>query len=425
MRFWVLVALIGVCAGLGGGVALKFLELVEHLVWGYKHGFLLGAIERTSALHRVVALALGGVIAGLGSLLLMRLKSGMEVSEALWLRDGRMPLLPTIARAVDSLVAVGFGASLGLEAAPQQIGASFASAASDWARLPTWQRRLLVASGAGAGMAAVYNMPLGGALFAVEVMLGSITLPLVLPALVMTVAATASAWIVLGNVPTYFAPSFTVHASQIVWAIIVGPLAGLVGVVWIRIVARAYAARPKLPLRRALAPPLVFTALGLVAIKYPQLLGNGKSMVQIALLGRLSIGLFAALLVLKPLMTGGAVGSGVPGGLFTPTLAIGTMLGGVAGSLWIHLWPGASVGSYAFIGGAAMLGAAMQGPISAVVMVLELAPGGTGVVVPIVIAVAGGTIVARIVGEHSIFAVRVAERWSDEGRPALESVLPE
>ena len=78
---------------------------------------------------------------------------------------------------------VALGASLGREAAPQQAGAAFASTLSDWAKLPDWQRRLLVACGAGAGMAAVYNVPLGGALFALEVLLGTLTLPLVLPAL--------------------------------------------------------------------------------------------------------------------------------------------------------------------------------------------------------------------------------------------------
>jgi H+/Cl- antiporter ClcA len=161
----------------------------------------------------------------------------------------------------------------------------------------------------------------------------------------------------------------------------------------------------------------MFAVLGVVAIGYPQVLGNGKAMVQLGVLGRFSLGLFAILLILKPLMTGGTLSSGVPGGLFTPTLAIGTMFGGLAGGLWLHLWPGGDVGAYALIGGAAMLGAAMQGPLSAIVMVLELMPRAAGLTVPILIAVATATVVARIAGAHSLYSVRLAQRWTDEGRP--------
>ena len=129
-----------------------------------------------------------------------------DVSEALWLRGARLPLLASIAKGVESIVIVALGASLGREAAPQQIGAAWASTLSDWAKLPGWQRRLLVACGAGSGMAAVYNVPFGGALFALEVLLGTLTLPLVLPALATSLTATAVAWVALPHVPTYVAP---------------------------------------------------------------------------------------------------------------------------------------------------------------------------------------------------------------------------
>jgi len=107
---------------------------------------------------------------------------------------------------VESIVIVALGASLGREAAPQQTGAALASALSVRAKLPEWQRRLLVACGAGAGMAAVYNVPLGGALFTLEVLMGTVTLPLVLPALATTLTATAVAWIAIPHVPTYAIP---------------------------------------------------------------------------------------------------------------------------------------------------------------------------------------------------------------------------
>jgi len=101
------------------------------------------------------------------------------------------------------------------------------------------------------------------------------------------------------------------------------------------------------------------------------------------------------------------------------------MFGGLAGGLWLHIWPGGDVGAYALIGGAAMLGAAMQGPLSAIVMVLELMPRAAGLTVPILLAVGAATIVARIAGGHSIYSVRLAQRWHDEGRPdAPTDVIP-
>src|SRR6202043_638579 len=119
--------------------------------------------------RRVLVLLGGGVVAGVGGLLLSRTPA-TDVSEALWLGGARLPPGASFKRAIPSIVIVALGASLGREAAPQQVGAAVASNLSDWAKLPEWQRRLLVACGAGAGMAAVYNVPLGGALFALEVL---------------------------------------------------------------------------------------------------------------------------------------------------------------------------------------------------------------------------------------------------------------
>jgi chloride channel protein, CIC family len=406
MRFWMLVVLVGLGAGLAGAALIELLRAIQHLAWSYHSGNFLEGVEHTSATHRVLVLAIGGVIAGAGAVLLSGHSPG-EVSEALWLRRARVPLWASLARAVHSIVIVALGASLGREAAPQQTGAALASALSDWAGLPEWQRRLLVACGAGAGMAAVYNVPLGGALFALEVLLGTLTLPLVLPALATSLVATAVAWVALPTAPTYTIPSYAVSASQIVWAAIIGPIAGLAAIGWIRLIARAHALRPAGWVRVA-APIVVFTALGALAIAYPQLLGNGKPVVQLALVARLGVVLLAVLLVLKPLVTAACLGSGAPGGLFTPTLAYGVLLGGLLGEGWVQIWPGAPVGSYAIIGGAAVLGASMQGPLAAVVLLLELTHHADALMVPILLAVVEATVLARVLGAPSIYSARMS-----------------
>ncbi len=405
-RFWMLVVLIGVTAGLGGAALIELLHAVQHLAWSYEAGHFLEAAERATSARRVLVLACGGVIAGVGAVGLARLGGGGEVSEALWLRAGRLPLLGSCARAVESIVIVGLGASLGREAAPQQVGAAVASALSDWARLPVWQRRLLVASGAGAGLAAVYNVPLGGALFALEVLLGTISLPLVLPALVTTLISTAVAWVALPSRPTYIVPEYNVHGSQIVWALLVGPIAGLASVVYIRLIRSAHSLRPTGWLRVG-APITVFTALGVVAIAYPQVLGNGQGVVQLALVGRLAVGVMAVLIILKPLATAACLGSGAPGGLFTPTLTFGVVLGGVLGDAWLQIWPGAPLGSYSVIGGAAALAASMQAPLAAVVLLLELTHHVDGLMVPMLLAVAEATVVSRLLRARSIYSARL------------------
>jgi CIC family chloride channel protein len=407
-RFWLLVVLIGLAAGLGGAALMELLRAVQHLAWSYHSGDFLSGVQHASSTRRVLVLLIGGVVAGVGAMLLANRGAG-EVSDAIWLRDAHVPFRASIARGVHSILVVALGASLGREAAPQQAGAAFASALSEWARLPDWQRRLLVACGAGAGLAAVYNVPLGGALFALEVLLGTLTLPLVLPALATSLIATAVAWIALPSRPTYTIPTYHIHASLVVWALLVGPIAGLAAIAYIRLIARAHAIKPTGWLRLT-APIVVFTSLGAVAIAYPQLLGNGRDVVQLALVGRLSVALLAVLLVLKPIATAACLGSGAPGGLFTPTLTFGVLLGGLLGEAWTQLWPGAPLGSYAIIGGAAVLGASMQGPLAAVVLLLELTHHADSLMVPVLLAIVEATVLTRLLGAPSIYSARLGSR---------------
>jgi H+/Cl- antiporter ClcA len=350
-----------------------------------------------------VALLVAAVVVVVGLYVLGRLpvSGGTEVSEAVWLRGAHMAVVPSIARAVISIVTVGLGVSLGREGAPQLVGAAGASWLSDWGELPTWQRRLLVASGAGAGFAAVYNVPLGGTLFALEVLLGTLALPLVLPALATSVIATAVAWIWLGTGPVYRLPSYAVHPQQLAWAALAGPIIGVVAIIWVRIIAWAGTHRPQ-GRARYVAPFVVFLILGLVSLQYPALLGNGKGVVQLAAVGSISLGLLWVLFI-----TAACLWTGSPGGLFTPSLTIGALLAGILGTGWLHLFPGARIGSYAIIGGGAFLAAAMQGPLSGVVLVLELTRNFDSLMAPTLLAVTEATVIARRLGAPSIYSARL------------------
>jgi H+/Cl- antiporter ClcA len=247
----------------------------------------------------------------------------------------------------------------------------------------------------------------------------------VLPALLTSLTATAVAWIALGTAPSYDVPTYHIHASLIVWAAVMGPVIGLVSVGWVRLIGIASRLRPQPGSHgRYLAPVAAFMVLAALAQPYPQLLGNGKDIVQLAVVGRVSLGLLVVLFLLKPLVTAGCLASGSPGGLFTPTFAIGVLFTGAAGSIYSHIWSGAPLGSYALIGGGAFLAASMQGPLSGTVLVLELSRHFDALMVPTLLAVTVATIVARRLGAQSIYSARLGEPGEIDPKHSLIEEIP-
>ena len=407
--FWLAVVVTGLGTGVGAIGLNLLLKTAQHLMWPGA-GTLLDAATRAGSWRHVLVLLAAGLVTGAGQIILVRLSSGngIDITEAIWFSAGRLPALRTVGSAVLSVILVGMGASLGREGAPKQVGAVIANAASDSGHLSDEQRRLLVACGAGAGLAAAYGVPLGGALFALEVTRGILALRLVLPALLASLIATAVSWLALPDEPTYQIPAYSISASIVLWALLIGPIAGLVSVAYVRLVAWADRNRPK-GWRRLVAPILAAGLLGLVSIKFPQLLGNGKDIAQLTFVGQVAPALLLALLVLKPAATIMCLGSGMPGGLFTPTLAFGALLGGLTGFAWSLLWPGVPLGLFAVIGAAALLAATTQGPISAVMLMMELTGRDGSFIVPLLLAVATATLVARTIEPRSIYDARLTD----------------
>ena len=408
--FWLAVILTGVGAGIGAAVLTRLLEVVQHLMWPVPGANLLDAAAQAGTWRHILVLLGAGLATGIGQIILGRLSSGnaIDITAAIWFSAGRLPARRTLGSAVLSVILVGMGVSLGREGAPKQVGAVIANGLSDRAHLSDEQRRLLVACGAGAGMAAAYGVPLGGALFALEVLRGVLALRLVLPALVASMIATAVSWVALPDAPTYLIPSYGSSAPIVFWALLAGPVAGLVSVGYVRMIAWADRNKPS-GWRRLLAPALAMLVLGLVSIWFPQLLGNGKDITQLAFTGQVAPALLLALLFLKPAATVMCFGSGAPGGLFTPSLALGALLGGVLGDAWSWLWPGISPGLFAVIGAAAVLAATTQGPISAVVLMMELTGRDRSFIVPLLLAVAIATLVARTIEPRSIYDARLTD----------------
>jgi H+/Cl- antiporter ClcA len=257
-------------------------------------------------------------------------------------------------------------------------------------------------------MGAAYGVPLGGALFALEVMRGKLALRFVLPALFASMIAAGVSWFALPNAPTYVIPAFANSASIILWALVVGPIAGLASVGYVRMVTWADRHRPK-GWGRITAPIIVIGALGIVSIWFPQILGNGKDISQLAFSGQVAPLLLLVLLVLKPAATILCMRSGAPGGMFTPSLTFGALLGGVLGLPWSHFWPGAQPGIFALLGAGAVLGATTQGPISAVVLMMELTGRDRSFILPMLLVVGIATLTARSVDARSIYDARLTD----------------
>jgi H+/Cl- antiporter ClcA len=419
--FWFALLLTGIGTGMAAAALTKLLEVVQRLVWNGSGANLLEAAERAGAWRHLLALLGAGVVTGLGQILLRQLSSanGIDTTAAIWFHAGRMPALRTLGSALLSVIIVGMGVSLGREGAPKQAGAVFANFFSDRARLSDEQRRLLVACGSGAGMAAAYGVPLGGALFALEVMRGVLALRYVLPALFASVVATAVSWLVLPDAPTYLIPAYSSSASIILWALVAGPIAGLVSVGYVRLVTRAERNKPE-GWRRLMAPVVCLGLLGAVSIAFPQLLGNGKDISQLAFTGQVKPALSLILLALKPAAILLCVGSGAPGGLFTPSLTVGATLGAVLGNAWSWFWPGVPPGLFALLGAAAVLAATTQGPISTVVLMMELTGRDRSFILPMLLAVATATLIARTIEPRSIYDARLTDEEVEARRQARE-----
>ena len=406
--FWAMLALTGVAAGLFGILMMFILFSVQHLAFGYHSGTLEAAVEHTPGLRRIAVLLVAGAVGGTAWYLLRRYTKGekSELDDVVWGSRAHLSFRRSLGTSVLSELVIGMGASIGRENAPKLMGGASASVLAGWAGLSPAQRRLLMACGGGAGLAAVYNVPLAGALFTAEVMLGSVTVPVVLPALACSAIATAVAGCTCRPATYLDVPSYHFTVPLLAWALIAGPLIGLIASGYIRLIGWVshHQARNKAAI---IAPVLAFGILGLTGLAYPQLFGNGKDMAHDAFLGRDGLVLLLALFALKPLVTALCLGSGASGGLFTPTLSTGAMLGGAAGIIWSLAWPGSPAGAYALVGAAAMLGAAMQAPLAGLALTLELSHGGFSLLIPMIAATVTATVIARKIDGYSIYTARL------------------
>ncbi|HZZ10639.1 MAG TPA: chloride channel protein [Paraburkholderia sp.] len=406
--------LTGIGAGLGGMMLALLLHGIQHVAYGYSvdhaissESFLQGVTDAAPE-RRVAVLAVCGCIAGLGWWALYRFgRPLVSIRQALKSEDPHMPPGSTTIHALLQIVTVALGSPLGREVAPREIGAAFAGWLSRRAGLSVAQSRVMVACGAGAGLAAVYNVPLGGAVFVLEVLLGTFGWSAVVPAVVTSTMAALVAQAGLGNEHQYAVPAMTLGPSLFVGSILCGPIFGAAAWGFVELTKRARSQAPK-NWRLPLLSLLNFAMIGVLAMHFPQLLGNGKGAAGLAFDGGLTMKLAAALLVLKVVITASSLRAGAEGGLLTPGLANGALLAIVLGGLWNMIWPGASSGALALVGATAFLAASMQMPITAVVLVFEFTRVSHDFLVPVLFAVGG-----------SLVSFQACAKWLPAWRPSV------
>jgi CIC family chloride channel protein len=422
-KFWLLVPCVGITAGLVAVGGVHFMGFVQRLAWGPQAG-LLEATQAASPLRRIAVPFAGGLLVVLVELLLRRGPQGhgtSQIVEAIWVRQGLVPLRWAVPRGLVTLAVVALGASLGREGALIYVGAASASFLGRRARLAPDQVKLLVACGASAGIAAAYNTPIGSALFGLEVFLGGLALELYGPLIFASITATLISRALLFDHPSYVIPRYRLHhPTELALYLLLGALTGLVAALFVRTVGATSRLFERVPRRWRLGLPLFAMLLvGVAGLEFPQLYGNGYDTVNLALAGRLSLELLLVLPALKLLLSSVCASSGVPGAMFTPSLFVGCLFGGAFGWAAHHFWPHLvpSSGGYMVAAMGAILAGTTHATLAAALMLFEMT-GSYDLILPLLGACVVSTAVSRALVPESIYTAPLRRRGVELPRVA-------
>lgn len=397
-RFVLAILAVGALTGVGGAALTLLLHAAQHIVFGDAGGSFAQDVRNAAPLRRLIGMTLAGAVVGLAWWQLRRRWELVKVRTALADPPTRLPFRSTALDAATQIVAVGAGASLGREGAPRQLAAAFGEFVSGRLGLDAQHRRVLLGAAAGAGLAAVYNAPVAGILFAVEIVLVTVDYVAIASAALMSCVAVVVAWPVVGRSAIYQLGAHTTASDVWIWAIVAGPVCAVAGRCFNWLMDLARQGSPQQP--TAALPTHVLGAMaivGAVAMALPGVTGNGKSVLE-ALVGRsgLSAGILVALLIAKPLVTALCLRGGLVGGLITPSMATGGSLGALVAVGLGHTHGGVTMVVCAMVGAAAMLASTQRAPIMAGVFMLEVSQAPPSLWLPVGIAVFGTWVTARI-----------------------------
>ncbi len=370
-----------------------------------------------------------------------------ELMDAYTLRGGRIRMRVPLLKSLASAVCIGSGGSCGREGPIAQIGGGVGSVIAGKLNLNTRMTKTLVVCGVSSGIAASFNAPLGGTLFGIEIIAGGLVGFSIIPVILSSVVATALADAILGNQPSFQAPLFSLNNYfELVFYLILGVLLGVASVLWTRgfygmedILERIKVSRYSLPaigglLVGGLAVSVVlveetFSYFGVFRPGepyFPANMGVGYAFMDSALVGSVSLTVLLAFGLLKALSTSFTLGSGGSGGVFAPTLYIGTALGGAFGLVCSIVFPSIvpQPMAFAIVGMAALFAGSGRAPITCIVMVMEMTSD-YSMILPLMIAVSTSFLVASSIEEESIYSLKLSRRGVKLRRGFYISALKE
>jgi CIC family chloride channel protein len=370
-------AIAGFLGALSSMLFSVFAEGIHELLTGHNSG-VVETMRQLPWWARITVPAFGGLLAGVTLLLgkrLVRGQSSTDYMEAIAIGSGEIPVRSSLIKSAAALFSIGSGGSIGREGPMVQIAAVLASLVGRWRKFSPPQLRLIVACGAAAGIASAYNAPIAGSFFVAEIILGTIAMESLGPLAVSAVVAALTVRVMTNAQQLYHVPAFKLSSAwEMLPYVVLGLIAGTLAPWFLRSLRRAekwFVATTMPPIARLVLGGII---VGDIAVFYPEVCGNGYTVVVAILNGHVVWQLVIPIMLAKWLATASSFGSGAPGGVFTPSLFMGASAGYLFGSAVHSFWPtgAADPQAFALVGMGAFLAAASYAPVMAVIMLFEM-----------------------------------------------------
>ena len=416
----VLSIVVGLATSLG---ALGFIALIEYfnsIFFGLTDQVLTGVMGEGSIKFWLPLIPLlGGLLVGPIVYNFAREAKGHgvpEVMNAVARLGGIIRPRVAVAKTIASAICIGSGGSAGREGPIVQIGSAIGSSIGQLFRMSGDRVKILVGCGAAAGIASVFNAPIAGVIFSLEIILGDFTIKTFSPVILSSVVASVVTRSVLGDHPAFDVPEYSlVSAWEIPLYMAMGGIMGSLGVGFTRTLDWFESMFEKIKFLPGWGKPaLGGLMLGIIALAFPQVLADGYETIRLTLYGEMAVGILLLLVVMKLLATCLTLGSGNSGGIFAPSLFMGAVAGGAFGFLVNYLFPEstASPGAYALVGMAGMVAAATHAPMTALLIIFEMTSD-YRIILPLMVTVVFAALVAGRLFTHSIYTVKLFKRGID------------
>jgi len=413
-----IMAVLAVFVGLAGGfgaVGFRYLiNFFQSLAYG-SDGNLLDLVQLIPWYLRVSIPALGGLIVGPLVYFWAREAKGHgvpEVMEAVALKSGLIRKRLVVIKSLASAICIGTGGSVGREGPIVQIGSAIGSTIGQMLKISADRMRTMVGCGAAAGIAATFNAPIAGSMFALEIILGDFGLATFSPIVISSVIATAVSRHFLGDAPAFIVPAYElVSAWEFPLYVTLGLFCALVAVTFTKTLYRMEDIFDGLKFPEYLKAVIGGVILGVISLLFPQILGVGYGAIDMSLSQSYAWWLMLVLVLCKIMATSITIGSGGSGGIFAPSLFIGAMAGGFFGAIVHNFLPSvtASPGAYSIVGMGAVVSATTHGPLTALLMLFEMT-GDYKIILPLMITCIISNIVGRQFLKESIYTLKLLRR---------------